>query len=110
MNATSNDDGMPWPELPISKFISGRVADESDIDRGDAVFVSRIDGALCGAPAPITIPQYAELVDEDGSRIPVVVVQAEVNELGTFVGLRDARGKEYVVTEPEVILLGRSHP
>jgi hypothetical protein len=110
MNATSNDNSMPWPNLPISKFISGRVADESDVERGDAVFVSRIDGALCGAPAPITIPQYAFLLNEDGSRNPVVVVQAEINELGTFLGLRDAQGKEYVVTEPEAMLLGRSHP
>jgi len=99
-----------WPSLPHTGFITGRTANESDIDRGDAVFVSRFDGELSGQPATLTIPQYAYMISEQGTRTPVIVVQAETNEQGTFFGLRDAEGATYVVTGAEVELLGSLHP
>ena len=99
-----------WPDLPNNAFVSGRLAQEADVKCGDAVFYTRIDGVPANRPAPIAIPQYAHLIAEDGSRVPVVVVQAEVNDRATILGLRDMQGKEYVVTEAEVILLGQTHP
>lgn len=99
-----------WPTLPKSGFVIGRVATEADLKRGDAVFLSLIDGKPSGSPASIQVPQYAFLVEESGKRRPVVVVQAEKNEQGTLLGLRDASGDEYVATEAEVVLLGSSHP
>jgi hypothetical protein len=99
-----------WPDLPTTGFVSGRLAEEVDLRRGDAVFLTATGGVSAGEPVAIAIPQYAFLVDEDGSRVPVVVVQAEANERGTFFRLRDAQAQEYVVTAAEVILLGQSHP
>jgi hypothetical protein len=99
-----------WPVLPKSGFITGRVATEADIKRGDAVFLSLIDGKPDGAPAAIPVPQYAYLVGQDGRRRPVVVVQAQTNARGTFLGMRDVKGEEYVATREEVVLLGSTHP
>lgn len=101
---------MPWPDLPSRAFVSGRVAQEADVKCGDAVFYTQIDGAPASRPAEITIPQYAYLIAEDSSRVPVVVVQAEANDRAIILGLRDVHGKEYAVTEAEVILLGQTHP
>lgn len=99
-----------WPELPRTGFITGRAAEEADIDRGDAVFVSRFGGVLSGKPVGLQIPQFAYLIGPDGVGTPVVVVQVEANEKGTFFGLRDADGNAYVATEHEVELLGSTHP
>jgi hypothetical protein len=101
---------MKWPGLPTSAFVSGRLAEQADLTSGCAVFLSLVDGLPVGEPAHITIPQFAFLVNEDGSRTPAVVVQAEINERGTFFGLRDAEGQEYIVTAQEIVLLGLSHP
>ena len=98
-----------WPELPTSGFIAGRIATEADIKRADAVFLTQRDGKPDGQPASIRVPQYAYLVGEDGKRRPVVVVQAQTNERGTFLGMRDAKGEEYVATREEVVLLGSTH-
>ena len=99
-----------WPPLPKSGFVAGRLATEADLKRGDAVFLSLIDGKPSGSPARIPIPQYAQLIEENGQRRPVVVVQAEIGEQGTLLGMRDANGNEYVATEAEVVLFGSSHP
>jgi hypothetical protein len=98
-----------WPVLPTSGFITGRVATEADIKRGDAVFLTESDGKPDGEPASIRIPQYAYLIEGDSKRRPVVVVQAQTNERGTILGMRDANGKEYVATREEVVLLGLTH-
>jgi hypothetical protein len=99
-----------WPPLPESGFVTGRLATEADIRHGDAVFLATIDGKANGTPARIQVPQYALLNQEKGGRQPVVVVQAETNERGTFLGMRDAAGHEYVATIAEVTLLGPNHP
>lgn len=99
-----------WPVLPTSAFVVGRVANEDDLKQGDAVFISAVDGKPSGTPAQIQIPQYAYLIEERGDRRPVVVVQAEIVDAETILGLRDAEGKEYVATAPEVELLGQAHP
>jgi hypothetical protein len=98
-----------WPALPKSGFVAGRLATETDLKRGNGVFLSLIDGKPSGAPASIHVPQFAYLV-EKGERRPVVVVQAETNERGTIIGMRDAEGREYVATDAEVILLGSKRP
>ena len=109
--SSANSADASWPALPKSGFISGRTATEADLKRGDAVFLSLIDGKPSGAPAPVRVPQYAYLVEENGKRRrPVVIVQAEINERGTFLGMRDADGHEYVATEAEIVLLGSKHP
>lgn len=99
-----------WPTLPESGFVAGRLATEADLKRGDAVFLSLVDGKPSGSPAHIKVPQFAHLIQEKGKRRSVVVVQAETSEKGTLFGVRDVQGNEYVATEPEIVLLGSSHP
>ena len=99
-----------WPKLPVSGYIAGRLATEADLKRGNAIFLSLVDGKPNGAPSTISVPQYAFLVQEDGKRLPVVVVQAEETEDGTLLGMRDAKGREHVATEAEAFLLGSTHP
>jgi hypothetical protein len=99
-----------WPPLPTSGFVSGRVASEDDLKRGNAVYFSLIDGKPSGKPAQMQVPQFAYLIEEDGNRRPVVVVQAEIVDGRTILGMRDVNGHEYVATEPEVELLGQTHP
>lgn len=98
-----------WPVLPSSGFITGRVATEADVKRGDAVFLTQTDGKPDAEPSPIQVPQYAYLLEANGNRRPVVVVQAQTNERGTILGMRDAKGEEYVATREEVVLLGLTH-
>ncbi|WP_206677348.1 hypothetical protein [Caulobacter sp. SSI4214] len=107
---STNSAAGEWPPLPKSGFVSGRLATEADLKRGDAIFLSLVDGKPSGSPARIHVPQFAHLIEENGARRPVVVIQAETNEQGTVFGVKDVRGNEYVATEAEVILLGSSHP
>jgi hypothetical protein len=109
VGSSASGAGPSWPPLPKSGFVAGRLATEADLKRGDGVFLSLIDGKPSGAPASIRVPQFAYLV-ERGERRPVVVVQAETNERGTFLGMRDAAGLEYVATDAEVVLLGSKRP
>jgi hypothetical protein len=80
------------------------------VKRGDAVFCTKVNGESGGRPAAIAVAQFAYFIADDRSRIPVVVVQAEISERATVLGLRDVQGREYVATEKDVILLGQSHP
>jgi hypothetical protein len=100
-----------WPELPTEAFLTGRPATQTDVDEGRAIFVLAAGGVPVGKPIPISIPQYA-LLNGEGSKppIPVVVVQAEEFPKGKLVGVRDARGKEYVVQLSDLKLLGKSQP
>jgi hypothetical protein len=45
-----------WPPLPSSGFISGRVAQRGDVDRGDALYVLENS-----KPLAIVIPRTAAL-------------------------------------------------
>ena len=73
-NETNPD--VAWPELPTSGFIAGRVAIQEDVSNGDAVFAAF--GSVTSDLLQIDIPQYALLTNDDGSSIPVFVIQAEV--------------------------------
>jgi hypothetical protein len=73
-------------------------------------FFSLVDGEPSGSPAHVKVLQFAHLVQEKGKRRSVVVVQAETSEKGSLFGVRDVQGNEYVATEPEIVLLGSSHP
>src|SRR5215470_1441851 len=67
-----------WPPLPKQGFISGRVANAADVAAGNAVFSAAVGGGAVGKSTPlrIKIPQYA-YYKEGGTKIPVVVLQAE---------------------------------
>jgi hypothetical protein len=99
-----------WPPLPKRGFITGRIAQEADIKRRDAIFLARINGQVSGHPAAVLVPQYAILTQKDGTKLPAIVVQAEVNERGRFYGLRDFLGGEHVATAAEVKLIGTVPP
>jgi hypothetical protein len=96
-----------WPPLPSKGFIAGRAAQEDDLSKGNAVFVSKVGDVVVGKPLAISIPQYARLRE---TREKVIVVQAEEARGIGILGLRGLDGKEAVVTEPEVELLGTERP
>jgi len=98
-----------WPPLPKTEFVSGRAATEEDVQNGRAAFYQNRAGGDV-RPMQIELPQYGWFTDEDGTRIAVVVVQAEYSDSGGILGLRDVDGQEYVVTQAEVTLLGAKPP
>jgi hypothetical protein len=100
-----------WPPLPVTGFVSGRWASETDVADRNAVFVAKSRGGVyIGRPLGIVIPQYAYLIEQSGRKRPVIVVQAERADSMSLVGLRDLGGKELIATLGELELLGRKPP
>jgi hypothetical protein len=107
IGGTTAANSSDWPPLPSKGFIAGRAAQQDDLGKGDAVFVSMVNNVVVGKPIAISIPQYARLRE---TREKVILVQAEETKgIGIF-GIRGLDGKEAVVTEPEVELLGTERP
>jgi hypothetical protein len=77
-------------------------------------FSQRTDDGFPAEPYPIDIPQYAIWRDEDGTKIPMIVVQAERHiadkDGDPIFGLRGLDGESIVATAPEVELLGTAIP
>ena len=96
-----------WPALPSKGFVAGRPGQKSDVANGDAIFVAAVKDVVIGKPLSISIPQYALLLK---NRERVIVVQAEeANGIKLF-GVRGLDGKEAVVTETDLELLGTRMP
>lgn len=107
----ARSDATDWPPLPRTGFIKGRPATRADVESGDAVFfLSSAGGRPVASAAPVAVPQYAYLVDGQGARRPVVMIQAEASGGCTLFGAEDAEGNRYVATEAEIELLGLSRP
>jgi hypothetical protein len=96
-----------WPPLPSKGFVTGRPAHVSDVKNGDAVFVAAVKDVVIGKPLPISIPQYA-LLHNNHER--VIVVQAEEANGMKLIGVRGLDGKEAVVTDTDLELLGTEMP
>jgi len=85
---------------------------KADVSAGNAVFVASQDAvgeAIISRPIAITIPQYAYFND-DGRKLPVVVVQAEEARGKQLVGARDLDGKPIVGFITDFELLGNVSP
>jgi hypothetical protein len=109
MNA-SHAGQQEWPPLPNKRFVSGRAATVQDVDKGDAIFVAKVGDEVIGKPILVTIPQFAYWTNEDGKRLPVVVIQAEEANGKRLFGFRDVLGKDHVGTAAELTLLGTTPP
>ena len=96
-----------WPTLPSTGFVTGRPAQKNDVANGDAVFVAAVKDVVIGKPLPITIPQYALLRD---TKERVILVQAEEANGMKLFGVRGLDGKEAVVTDADLELLGTQKP
>jgi len=96
-----------WPTLPCKGFITGRPAQKNDVASGDAVFVAAVKDIVIGKPLPITIPQYALLRN---TKERVILVQAEEANGMKLFGVRGLDGKEAVVTDTDLELLGTQKP
>ena len=99
----------PWPDLPTTGFVAGRVASDLDIIAGNAVF-SQGSAPGVSSPLPLVIPQFACWTGENAGRQPVILIQAETGLIGDLVGLRTSRGEEIAATLSEVALLGVQRP
>ena len=85
-----------WNTVPN---VSGRVATESDVAAGAAVFY--VDGQ--SEPADYVIPSRAYQSLDSGAKVPVVVVQAELtNESKLILGVRYLDGGNGVCTHEEI--------
>jgi hypothetical protein len=79
----------------------------STLPNGDAVFVAAVKDVIVGKPLPISIPQYALLRN---THERVILVQAEeANGIKLF-GVRGLDGKEAVVQDTDLELLGTERP
>ena len=87
-----------WRNTPC---VVGRVATESDVKAGRAVFY--VKGA--SSPAPMRLPHCAIQTRSDGSTIKVVVVQAEYADNQTLLGVRPLAGGNGICLLQEVELL-----
>jgi hypothetical protein len=109
-----------WPPLPKQGFISGRAATPADVAAGNAIFSATVGGGAVGKSTPlrIKIPQYA-YYKEGGTKIPVVVLQAERVDIRkesgevvhmTSVGALKPDGKKVIGLLTSFELLGQVPP
>ena len=66
-----------WPPLSEFPAVTGRAATQQDVSAGSAVFVLQDSGQAIGEPISTQLPQYAFHLDEDGTRTPCILIQAE---------------------------------
>ncbi len=98
-----------WPPLPTQGFLRGRPATTADIAAGNAVFVAEVGEVVIGRPLRVLIPQYAYFNDE-GRKVPVIVVQAEEAQGKRIVGARAFDGSAIVGLLTDFELLGNAPP
>lgn len=84
-----------WQDVP---FLGGRVASAQDVKDGIAVF--HVDGE--SEPVEMPLPRAAVQIMEDGTRSPVVVIQAERVPSGVLLGVRPLQGGYDACLEEEV--------
>ncbi|QNL18444.1 hypothetical protein HXX25_03255 [Hyphobacterium sp. CCMP332] len=84
-----------WPNVG---FVSGRPANEEDIQAGRAVFMIQPESEA----ADISLPACALVNEQDGSQTAVVVIQAEIDGGETLLGVREIAGGNLVCTLGEI--------
>lgn len=97
-----------WPPLPEAGFVAGRAANQDDVDRGSAGFAVGGNGVV-GSPLAIAIPQYAYFND-NGTRVPVVLIQAETAQGKKLAAGKTADGGIVVAFLSDFTLLGTQPP
>jgi hypothetical protein len=95
----------PWGPVAFSEwssvgFVQDRPATEDDVRNGAAVFYVQDEAAPHAWPSGL--PALAIHVAEDGSRTPVIVVQAEQAVGSIVVGVRYFGGGNLVCTADEL--------
>ena len=85
----------------LTPHISGRAATEADVAEGLAVFFVQGESTA----ASMRLPCCAIQLLEDGSAVPVVIIQAEHAPSGIVLGVRPLSGGNSVCLESEVQLL-----
>ncbi|MEH6420082.1 hypothetical protein [Pseudomonas sp. CGJS7] len=98
-----------WPPLPASGFITGRAATQADVRSGQAAFALAQGPVPVSTPLPLKIPQYAYL-DDEGKRVPVILIQAEQARDMQVVGLLMADGTTMLAFRNQLVLLGTRPP
>ena len=91
-----------WRETPA---IAARVARESDVRAGTAVFFLEDPERIGATPLELEVPCCAVWRNDDGVNVPVVVVQAEEAEGKTYIGFRFLEGGNGLCALEELELL-----
>jgi hypothetical protein len=102
-----------WPSLPHAGFVAGRVANQKDVDDGNAAFAAF--GGVKSDLSNTVVPQYALFTDDNGNPVRVIVIQAEIvhSEKGDIeaFGLRSIDSGDLILGVSEsVSLLGTTNP
>lgn len=102
-----------WPSLPHAGFVAGRVADQKDVEDGNAAFAAF--GGVKTDLSNTVVPQYALFTDDNGTPVRVIVIQAEVvhSEKGDIeaFGLRSLDSGDLILGVSESVkLLGTTNP
>ncbi len=95
-------DPWEWKTVPA---ISGKLAAESDVESGAAVFFLSDPHGLGAAPYSIALPRPAVLLDDDECEVPVIVIQVEEGGGKIYAGYRFLDGGNGVCHLEELELL-----
>lgn len=99
---------MIFPPLPTKGFVSGRIATQADVEKGDAAFASLPEQHIVRHVMPLPVPQYAIFRGGEKSRVVFVIQIEKVNGKVT-IGARYPEGGEALIgTTKHFSLLGTS--
>lgn len=89
---------MVFPPLPTEGFVSGRIATQEDVKKGDAAFATLPEQRLVRQAVPIPVPQYAIYRGGEESQLVFVIQVEKVNGKLT-IGARPVEGGDLVIGE-----------
>lgn len=99
---------MAYPPLPTEGFISGRIATQEDVTKGDAAFATLPEQKVVRQAVPIPVPQYAIYRGGEKRRLVFVIQVEKVNGKVT-IGARYPEGGDVLIGTPtDFMLLGKS--
>ena len=107
-SALTTAEEMAYPPLPTEGFVSGRIATQEDVTKGDAAFATLPEQKVVRQAIPIPVPQYA-IYRGGETRQLVFVIQVEKVNGKVTIGARSAEGGDVLIGTPtDFMLLGKT--
>lgn len=89
---------MVFPPLPSEGFVSGRIATQEDVKKGDAAFATLPEQSVVRQAVPIPVPQYAIYRGGEETQLVFVIQVEKVNGKVT-IGAKPVEGGPLVIGE-----------
>lgn len=97
-----------YPPLPTEGFVTGRIATQEDVTKGDAAFATLPEQKVVRQAVPIPVPQYAVYRGGQEHQLVFVIQVEKVNGKVT-IGARPAEGGDVLIGTPQdFMLLGKA--